>query len=336
MKTYKVDLDYEASLFDPDYSANSSASKKVIREFEYVFFLVQKEKCVLKNYKDYEKKYLDHLKGLGFTIPDFNSRAENFENWWGHHHNKEIERTLNSKITSAELAKNKGWGFHEGEIVKSPDEVLAHLRKFPNKQTWLIKRPHGFSGIGHYQFQSTNPDTATIAKILTGPCLLEPVYERVFDIGTTFVINNAKIEKYFMVENFNSEKGQFSGGAGAPDVEKFKKYIRGKYQFDLTQLEEISAQIADEYLKLGAESNVQIDSFVYRENGELKLYPLVEVNYRKTMGLVIQALAERCPDHIVEWKIQPAKTPTPDQSVWTKLSPEGNHFHSFFRNLTFE
>lgn len=332
MKTYKVDLDYEASLFDPAYQEDSSASRKIIREFEYVFFLVEKEKSILKNYKDYDKIYLEHLKKLGFTIPDFNPAAKDFVHWWGHHHNSDIERTLNSKLTSAKMASEKGFGFHEGAIVNNQEEVLAHLKKFPDKETWLLKRPYSFSGIGHYQFQATNPDTVTIGKILSGPCLLEPVYERVFDIGTTFVINDAKIEKSFMVENFNTEKGRFSGGAGAPDVGKFKKYILEKYQFDLGELESITAQIAEEYLKLGAVSNVQIDSFVYRENGELKLYPLVEVNYRKTMGVVIQALAEKF-GSVVEWIIQPATQPMPDQSEWKKISPEGNHFQSFFRNL---
>ena len=75
MKIYKVDLDYESSLFDPNYQENSPSNQKIIREFEYVLFFDQKEKSILKNAKDYDTKYLDSLYDLGFVIPDFNPGA---------------------------------------------------------------------------------------------------------------------------------------------------------------------------------------------------------------------------------------------------------------------
>ena len=64
MKTYKVDLDYESFLFDSNYTEDSVANLKIIREFEYIFFLVNQENCILKNARDYEKNYLNKLKGL--------------------------------------------------------------------------------------------------------------------------------------------------------------------------------------------------------------------------------------------------------------------------------
>lgn len=330
MKTYKVDLDYEASLFDPAYKPDLGKFQKIIREFEYVFFLVQKEKCILKNYKDYEKKYLDHLRALGFVIPDLHPKAEHAERWWGHHHNLEIEKFLNSKLTSAQIGKEKGWGFSEGSIISNISELKNHLHSFPETKNWLLKKPHSFSGIGHFKFGRDELNESIINKVLTEPTLLEPVYDRVFDIGTTFIIENGVIKNHFIVENFNSENGGFKGGAGSSNVEKFKKYIFKKYNFDLNELEELTKKIAVKYISLGALSNVQIDSFIYKENNQLKLYPLVEVNYRKTMGLVIQSLAEKHPeaDHI-EWRIESAKDISFDD--WLKLSPEGNHFHSYYK-----
>ncbi len=332
MKTYKVDLDYESSLFAPDYNADSSASKKIIREFEYIFFIVEKEKCVLKNYKDYENKYLDHMKSLGFVIPDFNPKAETYENWWGFHHNRSVEQLLNSKLTSARIARENGWGFHEGDIVSSLKELKLHLEKFPEKENWIIKRPHSFSGIGHYQFQPQSINEGIIEKILSSPVLLEPVYERVFDIGTTFIVNEKNILRQFMVENFNSTSGGFLGGAGAENVDKFKKYIQNKFHYDLTELELMTKKIAEKYIEAGAVSNVQIDSFIYKEKGQLKLYPLVEVNYRKTMGLVIQSLADKFShsSHI-EWRIETAKTASVETADKVLLSPAGNHFSSYFK-----
>lgn len=333
MKTYKVDLDYESSLFDPNYSADSSASKKIIREFEYVFFLIEKEKCILKNYKDYENKYLESLKSLGFFIPTLNPHAESFDYWWGHHHNRSTEQLLNSKITSARLAQENSWGFHEGAIVSAVEEVQLHLDKFSSKTDWIIKRPNSFSGIGHYHFHRDSLNPSVIEKILSTPALLEPVYERIFDIGTTFVIKDKKITRQFMVENFNSKSGGFLGGAGSENVDKFKKYILKKYNFELSELQEMTEAIANKYLELGAESNVQIDSFIYKEDGQLKMYPLVEVNYRKTMGLVIQSLADKFThESHIEWKLESTKNSTLDNdSQWIKLSPSANHFNSYLK-----
>jgi len=94
----------------------------------------------------------------------------------------------------------------------------------------------------------------------------------------------------------------------------------------------MTQKIVKSYLDMGATSNTQIDSFVYREGDHLKLYGLVEVNYRKTMGLVIQSLAEKFnQSDIVEWRIFTAKDlkQITIGSDWIKLSPEGNHFQSY-------
>lgn len=334
LKTYKVDLDYEASLFDPAYQEESAANQKIIKEFEYVFFLIEKEKYILKNYKNYDEKYLDSLRALGFIIPDFNPTATQYEYWWGHHHQRDLEQKLNSKLTSAEVAQINKWGFVEGALVESVEQLLAQMAKYPEREKWIIKHPHGFSGIGHRQFSADAFEESFFSKYSGEKVLLEPVYERVFDIGTTFEVTNGIIKRQFMVENFNSEAGNFKGGAGSSSVDKFKKYISEKYDYSLDELEKTTRKIAETYLKMGALSNIQIDSFIYREQGELKLYALVEVNYRKTMGLVIQSLAEKYPDSkFVEWKIESVKNlkKNPLSDDWIKISPDGNHFHSFFR-----
>jgi hypothetical protein len=339
MKIYKVDLDYESFLFDPNYREDASNYQKIIREFEYIFFLVNKNPCVLKNYRDYDKNYLTKMQNLGFYIPKLDQFARVSEGWWGTHHNYAIEQTLNSKITSAKLATEHGWGFFQGALVSTIDEIKAHCEKFPQYKSWMIKRPHGFSGIGHYQFESSNINAFIISKILVGEVLLEPVYKRVFDIGTTFEIVDGIIQRQFMVENFNSPQGGFRGGVGCSDVDKFKKYIQEKYSYNLDELETITQEIARCYLDIGAISNIQIDSFVYLEDGEMKLYPLVEVNYRKTMGLVIQSLADKYPEaKRVEWLVRTQKEISEDKNFYNqgdikRLSPDGTHFQAYFKEI---
>jgi hypothetical protein len=337
MKTYKVDLDYESFLFDSNYIENSPANLKIIREFEYVFFIINKEVCSLKNVRPYDKNYLTKLKNLGFTIPVLKPEALEAESFWGNRHNYSLEQILNSKITSAQIAKENNWGFFEGKIVKNTAEISDHVAKFPQHENWIIKRPHSFSGIGHYQFNSKTINSFILNKILVDEVLLEPLYKRVFDIGTTFIVKNGVIERQFMVENLNSSTGGFKGGIGS--AHNFKKYILNKYSYNLENLEKITKNIAEKYIEMGAINNIQIDSFVYEENNELKIYPLVEVNYRKTMGLVIQTLADKYPecDHIT-WFIKAPKELTADfyaeNPDLIRLSPDGTHFISYLKKCT--
>ena len=138
MMTYKVDLDYESFLFDTNYIEDSPSSLKIIREFEYVFFFINQSACALKNYRNYEKNYLTKIKNLGFIVPDLNPHAKNAMNWWGNRHNYTLEQTLNSKITSAEIARRNNWGFFQGAIVRNTDELEAHLKNFP-LTTYLLR-----------------------------------------------------------------------------------------------------------------------------------------------------------------------------------------------------
>lgn len=337
-KTYRVDLDYENYLFDKNYNQEDPQYLKIAQSFEYAFFLINQENCQLKNLKNYSKKYLTHLKNLGFIIPQFAPEALETINFWGVRKNKALEQLVNSKMTSARIACENGWGMFEGIIADKLSDVINHLERFPNHERWLIKRPHSFSGIGHYFFSKLDMKLEVIEKILEEPVILEPVYERVFDIGSTFIVKDHQITSTFMVENFNSENGRFKGAMSASDNEKFKKEIFKKYHYDLSELESITSKIAHLYLEMKVESNVQIDSFIYKENGKLKLYPLVEVNCRKTMGLVAQSLALKHPEaSYLEWKIfnhketQKEMKDNADFKNWIEVSPEDAFFKSFYR-----
>jgi hypothetical protein len=336
MQTYKVDLDYESYLFDENYKEDSTLSKKVISEFEYVFFLVNKDPCRLRNCIQYDQSYLNTLKTLGFYIPEFDPHAKKFQYWWSHRHELNIEKICNSKLTSAQIGKNSNWGFYQGAIVEKFSEVKIHIEKFPKVQRWIIKSANSFSGIGHYQFSVENLNEEKVRTILKSKMLLEPLYERVFDIGSTFVIDNGVIKDFFMVENYNSASGRFRGGAGASNADKFKQYIKEKYQFDLGEYEKITNLIAKKYIELGALYNIQIDSFIYKEDHQFKLYPLVEVNYRKTMGLVIDALAKKYSKApVVEWLLYTQKE-LKDLSLdntFIRVSPPQKHFQSFIHPI---
>jgi hypothetical protein len=327
VNTYLVDLDYESFLFDPDSSRNDSKNQRAIKEFEYVFFIVNKERCNLKNINNYSADYLTQLKKMEFVLPELTPKATNAICWWGNRSNLDLERKLNSKITSAELGKHHGWGFHEGAIVQNYEELREHIKNMPYK-SYILKSPFSFSGIGHTVFLK---DQVPLIQF-NGPMLLEPKYDRICDLGITFEVMNLELKRMFIVENFNNKLGSFKGGMGCTDQAKFFQEIKRKYTFDLETNLEIYTKIFHAYKNLGAISNIQIDSFIYRDEltGEIKLYPLVEVNYRKTMGLVIYSLAEKYPGKLIEWRV----THTSEYeklSDWIKISPTGNKFNSYFK-----
>jgi hypothetical protein len=351
MKSYLVDLDYESYLFNPNYHPNAPEFLKINKEFEYVFFIVNKEKCILKNQRDYDKNYLNKMSKLGFVIPEFNKVASNEERWWGNHHDYDLEKKLNSKLTSAALAQEFNWGFKNGKIVKSLEELKNHLYD-PSNQSfveWIIKKPHSFSGQGHYRFSKDKINYFIIEKVLTEPVLLEPLLERVLDLGTTFQLSgegkaddeDVKINKQFTVLNFNNEQGGFRGGAGSHDQKKLSDYVLNKFGIDLTLLYQETEKIAQKYIELGAKKNIQIDSFYYKDplTKEVKPYFLCEVNYRKTMGLVIQSLADMNAHYdIIEWHVRSKKEIDLDANFYTtgeqiRLSPDGTHFLSYLRYL---
>jgi len=327
VKAYFVDLDYENFLFDPNYLPSNSKNIAAIREFEYVFFLVNKEPCILKNLKNYSENYLNKLKELNFYIPQLSPEVTVCENWWGSRKNIELERKLNSKITSAEIATKLNCGFQNGKIVESLEAVQEYVNNLPFKK-YILKNPFSFSGIGHTLFEK---EQIPLIKF-NQPFLLEPVFDRVFDLGVTFQMNDGKFNRMFMVENFNNSKGSFKGGMGAKSVDKFIEIIFNKYQFNLTPFLEKYNEIFEHYLSMGAKSNVQIDSFVYKDEFDqsLKLYQLVEVNYRKTMGLVIQGLAEHFEANFIEWRITHTSE-YENNPEYLKLSPENNKFNSYLR-----
>ncbi len=323
---YKIDLDYEHYLFDNSYNEADPKFLKVIKEFEYVFFFFNLQHSTLKNAQDYSDEYLKYLEGLNFKLPKLSKDEKSYQYFWGERLNFNLEQKLNSKITSAKLAKELGLGFQHGMLISDVDNLKKYLKN-SNFKKFLMKDPEGFSGIGHTKIdESTDLEKIKITKTM----LVEPFYQRVCDIGCTFnKLSNGSYEM-FLVENYNNEKGSFKGGLATSCVDLFLKNIKDKYQFDLEKSIPLYERIFREYQNMGATSNVQIDSFIFLEENKLKLYPLVEVNYRKTMGLVMKKLADHFEKEKIEWLV----THTNDlenKKEFLKLSPDSSKFKSYIK-----
>jgi hypothetical protein len=327
MNTYKVDIDYESYLFDPQYEENGKKYLNRIKEFEYIFFFINNELCNLKNYQNYSDEYLQSVLMLGGMIPNFNPNAIDYKYWWGKRENIEIERVINSKMTSSDFASKNNLGFFDGKIVNDETEIYQHISKFEHEQ-WILKNPFSFSGIGHKVFMK-NERVSFKSSI---PWLLEPFHKRLADFGITFELKEGKINNFFIVENLNTLNGSFKGGISAKDNNVFFNYFEKKYNFKLIKYFDVYEKICSHYTSLGARNYLQVDSFIYTENNEMKIYPLVEVNYRKTMGMLVHSLALKSKMPLIEWFFSNDFREDENSKL---ISPKTSKFKSYLREIEY-
>lgn len=326
-----INLDYESYLFDSHYHENADQFVKTNREFEYVYFPFARSSDELLVHEEFSNEDLEHYHQLGFEIPKMILKKRRnihrpIDYWWGKKHNKELEIFLNSKDTSCSIAKKFSWGFKEGAKIDSLADLRKHLETYPKIEEWILKNPHGMSGKGHYLFSRSQTIPEHIIKSRT---LLEPLYKRVLDLGTTYEIENGKIKNKFHVINFNDHIGQFKGAGTTRDLDFWKNLFNDVLKVGYEKVTATLDEIANIYLQYQPQNNIQIDSFFYLDDkNEICFYPLVEVNCRKTMGLVVHELSKKHPELFCEWRFGDLEE-TRDHVEQFSLSPKHVSHKSF-------
>lgn len=166
-----LDIDYESYLFDEMYDEESAAVRKLRKEFEYLFFILNKDAhSTLKTYYvNYGLTYLNNLKLKGFKLPKLDPHARApYSYYWGHRHDKTVEMLLNSKITSALIGFKNNWGFYKGKLVESIDDVKSHIydQAHESIDCWMVKQPQGFSGRGNKYIWKSKFDESLVESLL--------------------------------------------------------------------------------------------------------------------------------------------------------------------------
>lgn len=272
-KAIKVNADYESVIFQ------KKPSSKACETIEFLAFYLD-SRPVLTN-KIYSAEFLKHVETLSGFTPKTVPTGE-AENWWGALKDIDLEKTLNSKITSFKLALQEGWT--EGSIV-SPEE----LKSISVTEAHLIKDPFGMSGRGF--FKLIPGEELKVPFEFKSPVIIEPILKRRFDFSH-YVFPDGKSIAY---QNIVDERFTYKGSI-----------IENKFKQDLKDLDFYSlidkAHWADfikqlsiirDHYKEADQFGYSIDSFVYDEEGELLIHPLSEVNVRKTMGMVAYELCLR-------------------------------------------
>lgn len=174
------------------------------------------------------------------------------------------------------------------------------------------------SGVGMTQ-QLTNWIENVVAR--QGSVMVEPWYDKLLDFAMEFVSDGQGTAEYIGLSLFHTENGAYSGNVLETEERKM----------------EMLSRYVDESLIVGLQSAVStemgtllnghyagcfgVDMMLVRKDGQIVVHPCVEVNLRRTMGHVAQALSSREENlgHVMQvnfekmfkLKLQPLSGPLP-------------------------
>jgi hypothetical protein len=274
MMANRVNLDFDFALLKNN---SSLINDKYNSEFEYIYFLSDKSGEPLKNCVDYKKDYLDYLKSKGFNIPKL-VESKSYSNWWGDLTDFEKVKKLDSKIFCAEIAIENGYCPEEVRIIHNISEFESYITS-QSANKFYYRSNFGFSGSGNKIIHKGKNYS------LRFPGVVSHYYQVVLALGITVDLNTSD---FFLIENFTDENGTFLGGQKI-ELEIVADKLNLSTREVQKTLESIFINLKEKY---GART-VQFDSFLYEDNQGKYWYKLLEVNFRKTMGHVINNLSKK-------------------------------------------
>ncbi len=200
--------------------------------------------------------------------------------------------------------------FEPADLASGPDAALRierELRAWPDwaRASFTLKPRFGSSGRGRFDAPAGAVDTPGLRKALPrlaarGGAILEPWLERTADLSAQLLVTgNADIVLLGTLEQLSSQRGSYLGHRG--EVDSRGRVFSGHR--DDEELRGAAAQIARAAAAEGYRGPCGVDGLVFqRAHGqwphgdsglERVLRPVVELNARFTMGIVILGLVRR-------------------------------------------
>ena len=285
-------------------------------------FFAQKGDVVLVQSKP-ENDYLLHLERLGFSIPQLvhNTRELNTRKIgkfipWGQSPKiaksyepfgatwNPIWRELFSKGFGANLLSlwteryGDRWGADKnvyGITCSTEQEVFDQVKKYKRNgySNVLIKAQWCTAGRDRIEYRNEWPPNASqwIRKTLKkqGSVVVEPKLQKVIDFSIQFTITKTgkhKVDGYnrFATNGRGQYIGHYLGTFNVPQqIHRFFQQT-GSPRGIKRLVESAVEVVGSELFKRQYIGPVGIDAMLYKNNGALKIRPIVEVNPRYTMG----------------------------------------------------
>lgn len=278
----KVNADYESALF------GGAESLEINQALEFLaLFLEQRPLHSLKNYSQEYLLYVEAVAGWKPII----TKDPPAEMWWGRLENPQLERTLNSKITSTNLVITQGWCQHTA-IINSAAEF-----KLSDRIPLLIKDPHSMSGRGFMALKPAEEVPKHLREKLQSRCyIVEPLEDRRYDFSHYYFPDGTNI----CYENLVDQRFQYKGSVfqnwrqATIDTLSFYHLPASSHWSEFSSaLKTIEFTYREMANSLQQSIGFSVDSFIYQQDSQLKIRYLSEVNFRRTMGMVTYQLAQK-------------------------------------------
>ena len=286
-----------------DYSINFS---KKNQELEY-FILWLEEESLLTN-KEYDSSYIKFLEK--FKKVSFTTKSTNTKLWCSEIYDLKKQKKNNSKVETTKFNIDNNLAHPQTTIINSEEFI---------QEGFIYKEAFGVSGIGTWHFKNK-------PKRPIFPLVKEPFLNRKLDFST-LVLESKTITYLNEVDDFFQYKGT-TLGLNFSHYDWFEKY--------LSQI----IYIKDNFIDIPPPYS--IDSFLYTENGKDQVYPMTEINGRKTMGYCTYKLKEKffpeyryarlrlIPSKLIKNKINHESLYEEFGGRLLPLSPFGNVFSAYF------
>ncbi|MCM8538354.1 MAG: ferritin-like domain-containing protein [Lentisphaeraceae bacterium] len=200
---------------------------------------------------------------------------------------------LFDKFADEKLEKDK---LYRSFICRDLPEVTSAISAIEQKgwPTSVVKSPLGASGRNMFRVLEcglTNAQELQIQNLLEvqKELIVEPWVERVLDFSLHFDLNE-KVKYVGATRLLNDERGQYMGSLFGNPWKGLDSDILKKLHADggLNNFaKKLGAWLSENLSGSSYRGAVSIDCFIYRDpSGELQFKPLVEMNFRYTMGRV--------------------------------------------------
>ncbi len=183
-------------------------------------------------------------------------------------------------------------------LIRTLSEFEKHLANHP--LPLRVKALYACSG--RSQFTILNHDEASALtswaekQCQAGGFIIEPYYNRLIDFSSLYQKRGSELKFLGFTRGEYTPKGQYQGSIvdlkwGNLFPPEVCSFLAQKTSFLSYYQTELPAQLSQQLSAY--EGPLAVDAFLYRENGEMQLRPVVEINLRYSMGRVAHELMHK-------------------------------------------
>lgn len=280
-------------------------SNKKNQELEY--FILWLENEALYTTKRYDEKYLNFIQK--FNPAALTNIKKNIKLWCSEIYNYNFQRKINSKVETTLFNI-------ENDLAHSSTSIINDIAFL--EDNYIYKEPYGVSGIGTWKFSQKPKDIKL-------PLVKEKLLNRQLDFST-LVLPEGDIIYLNEVDEYFQYKGT-TIGINFSHYDWYENYLNN-VKLIKNSFKELKPPFS-------------IDSFIYKENEENKLYSMSEINGRKTMGYCAYKLKEKyfskyryarlrlIPSRLIKNKVEHEDLFNQFEGKLIPLAPFGNTFSAY-------